>query len=263
MCKTEKERNLALESSGQMPVEEAIRIIQAANDDKVTLRLIGGVAVRFHCHGPHSSHMRTYHDIDIFGLSRERAGIHSMFQKLGYCPNDRYNVLYGASRLQFFNPSNKGHVDVYLDKFIMDHTLDFRTRLQIDKVTISVTDLLLTKLQIFRFTEKDSVDTIAILEDHVIGLKDDQETLNLEYIARLCSKDWGLYKTLNLNLHKMSEIINKGSFKPAEKEDLAGKIEAIQKAVEIKEKTLRWKLRSLLGEKIKWYEEVEIGEAEI
>jgi hypothetical protein len=246
-----------------MPVEEATRIIQVANGDKVTLRLIGGVAVRFHCHGPHSSHVRTYHDIDIFGLSRERTGIHLIFQKLGYSPNDRYNVLYGASRLQFFNPSNKGHVDVYLDKFIMDHTLDFRTRLAIDKVTISVTDLLLTKLQIVRFTEKDSIDTIAILEDHVIGQKDDQETLNLEYIARLCAEDWGLYKTFTLNLHKMREIIEKGSLTPEEREDLTVKIEAIQKAVENKEKTLRWKLRSLLGEKIKWYEEIETGEGEM
>jgi hypothetical protein len=254
---------LAHKSSREMPVEEAISIIQAANDDKVTLRLIGGMAVRFHCHGPHSSHVRTYHDIDIFGLSKERADIHSIFQKLGYTPNNRYNVLYGASRLQFFNPSNKGHVDVYLNKFIMDHTIDFRTRLHIDKVTISVTDLLLTKLQIVRFTEKDSIDTIAILEDPVTGQKDGQETLNLEYIARLCSKDWGLYKTITLNLHKMREIIEKGSFKPAEKEVLAGKIEAIQKAVEIKEKTLRWKLSALLGEKIKWYEKIEIGEGEM
>jgi hypothetical protein len=41
--------------------------------------------------------------------------------------------------------------------------LDFRGRLELDSPTISLVDLLLSKLQIQRITEKDIKDMIAIL----------------------------------------------------------------------------------------------------
>lgn len=246
-----------------VPVEKARNIIETASDAKVILRLIGGLAVRFHCHGPHSAHLRTYHDIDLFGLSRQRGGIFSVFQKIGYSPNDEYNLLYGENRLQFVDQKSKEHVDVYLDKFIMDHTIDFRKRLKLDEQTIPITDLLLTKLQITRLTEKDVMDVITILEDHGIGHEDGQEILNVEYIAKLCSNDWGLHKTVTDNLHKMTEAIEKKSFEAIEKKDLTLKIEAIQNAIKIKKKALLWRLRGSLGEKVKWYQDVESGEGEI
>jgi len=57
-------------------------------------------------------------------------------------------------------------VDVFLDKFRMEQSLDFRQRLRLDDVTIPITDLLLTKLQIVELNEKDLKDIVAILEDH-------------------------------------------------------------------------------------------------
>jgi hypothetical protein len=46
--------------------EEAQRIVRTAEKRGVTLRLIGGLAIGFHCHGPHSTHLREYNDIDVF-----------------------------------------------------------------------------------------------------------------------------------------------------------------------------------------------------
>ena len=71
----------------------------------------------------------------------------------------------------------------------MHHTLDFRKRLHLDKYTIPISDLLLTKLQIVKLSEKDVIDVIAILEDHEIGNRDNQEILNVEYISELSSKN--------------------------------------------------------------------------
>jgi len=252
-----------ISNEDETPVEKGKRIVKAAYDDGVTLRLIGGLAVRFHCHGPHSSHLRAYNDIDLFGLNKELGRIYSVFQKLGYSPNDKYNVLYGATRLQFIDQKSAGHVDIFLDKFIMDHTLDFRRRLQLDKLTIPITDLLLTKLQIVRLAAKDATDIIAILEDHEIGLVNGQETLNVEYIAELCSSNWGLHKTVTDNLLKMTEIIEKRSLEAAERKDLVRKLEAIQNIVKIMKKTLRWRLRSVIGERVRWYQDIESGEGEI
>jgi hypothetical protein len=150
-----------------------------AHEKRVTLRLIGGQTIRFHCHGEHAAHLREYHDIDLFGLRKESEAIFSVFQDLHYSPNDRFNSLYNETRLQFIHKISGKNVDLFLDKFVMEHTLDFRERLMLDELTIPITDLLLTKLQIERLTEKDVKDIIAILEDHQMGHEDDGETINL------------------------------------------------------------------------------------
>lgn len=229
-----------------------------AEDEGITLRLIGGLAVRFHCHGPHSTHLRTHNDIDLIGLKKESKKLFSVFQKLSYSPNLRYNFLYGATRLQFIDQEINKHVDVFLDRFRMDHTLDFRERLHLDNLTIPITDLLLTKLQIVKLTAKDVKDIIAILEDHEIGYNDSQEMLNADYISELCSSNWGLHKTITDNLSKMIKFIKERTFSAMDKKELESKLEIIQNTIKMRKKKLRWKLRGLIGEKVKWYEEVEM-----
>jgi len=244
-------------------IEEAKRIIHLAEKNGVILRLIGGLAARLHCHGPHSEHLRSYHDIDIFGLSNEYKRIIYVFQELGYFPNRRYNVLYGAKRLQFIDQASGKNVDIFLDQFQMQHTLDFRARLHLDSLTIPITDLLLTKLQNFRLALKDEIDIIAILEDHDLGDINSQEILNVTYISNLCSRDWGLYKTITVNLRKMSSQINEGLLSLMNQEELINKLETIHTNIQMGTKTFRWKLRSLLGGKVRWYKEVELGEGEL
>ncbi len=253
---------LPSEAADKDSSKEARKIVEVADRERVTLRLIGGLAIRFHCHGPHSIHLRTYHDIDLLGLKKESQEIFSVFQKLGYSPNHKYNFLYGATRLQFLDQKNK-NVDVFLDKFQMDHTLDFRDRLNLDNLTVPVTDLLLTKLQIVKLTSKDVKDVIAILEDHEIGRSDSQELLNVNYITELCSRDWGLHKTITDNLGKIIKLTKSGSFDAKDKNKLTSKIETLRCAIEVKKKKFRWKLRSIIGEKLKWYEDVELGEGEV
>jgi hypothetical protein len=245
------------------PFEESKRIIEAAENQGVKLRLIGGLAVRFHCHGPHSMHLRAYQDIDLFGLSTQYKEILLLFQKMGYSPNARYNALYGETRLQFIGPKGGKNVDVFLDRFTMQHKLDFRRRLELDPVTVPITDLLMTKLQNVKLTEKDAKDIVAILEDHEVGSTDEGETINVHYIADLCSRDWGLYKTVSDNLSSMVKVVENGQMSALDKERSARKLEAILEAIQTAKKRLKWKLRRIIGQKVKWYNEVELGEGEL
>jgi hypothetical protein len=253
---------LATDEQGTGSPKEAIRILQKAETRQVTLRLIGGLAIRLHCHGPHSSHLREYHDIDLFGLKKESRRIFRVFQELGYSSNDKCNFLYGESRLQFLDTRDHGNVDVFLDKFRMEHTLDFRQRLTLDDVTIPVTDLLLTKIQIVKITEKDMKDIVAIMEDHELGHTDDRETINLDYISELCSQDWGLHKTIADNLGIMSRHIEVlPGFKA--RNELVTRLDTIQRSLVSGHKSVRWRIRNLIGERMKWYEEVSPGEGEV
>jgi hypothetical protein len=244
------------------PAEEAERIVRSAGDYGITLRLIGGLAIRFHCHGIHSTHLREYHDIDFFGLGKQRRGIFSIFRKLGYFPNKEFNSLYGDIRLQFIKGEHQKNVDVFLDKFEMEHTLDFRQRLELDDLTIPITDLLMTKLQNVKLETKDAYDVVAILEDHELGHSDDRETINLDYLANLCSRNWGLHRTILESLDKIKRFICQDAPSTPGAEHLTQKIETIRSLLMTKKKGLRWTARSLIGERIKWYKEVEAGQGE-
>ncbi|MHA1754749.1 MAG: hypothetical protein ACTSYR_04460, partial [Candidatus Odinarchaeia archaeon] len=63
-------------------VKEAKEIIDKALSRKITLKLIGGLAVRNHCEIIDFCE-RDYLDIDMVGLSKQIKGIKEIFQELG------------------------------------------------------------------------------------------------------------------------------------------------------------------------------------
>ena len=81
-------------------------------------------------------------------------------------------------------------------------------------------------------------------------------------MAQASARDWGLYKTLNDNLEVMVNFAKIGEFTPLEKSDLTQKLMTIRVYIQAQRKTLKWKLRSLLGDRVAWYDEVEVGEGE-
>jgi hypothetical protein len=170
-------------------------------------------------------------------------------------------MLYGRTRLQFIHRVTQKSVDVLLDKFRMDHTIDFRPRLGLDNLTIPITDLLLTKLQIVKLNEKDVKDIVAILEDHELGYFNDHETLNLAYLAQLCSRDWGLHKTVTDNIRKMDNVTAMLGIE--ETGNLKEKLDTILYTLTTTKKGLKWRIRNLIGERVKWYEDIEAGEDEM
>ena len=49
-------------------------------------------------------------------------------------------------------------------------------------------------------TEREYRDIISLLHDHEVGDSDASETINGQYLARLCAEDWRIYKTFTINL---------------------------------------------------------------
>ena len=74
----------------------------------------------------------------------------------------------------------------------MGHKLNFKDRLLLDKFTIPLADLLATKLQVVELTEREYRDIITLLNDHEFSNSDAPETINGKYLAKLCSKEWGI-----------------------------------------------------------------------
>lgn len=236
--------------------EEAKRIVDYARARGVLLRLMGGLAVRMHCTSL-SFCERPYSDIDIVGLGSQAAKINDLFARLGYEPDTRFNFLHGSQRLKFEDHSNKRHAEVFLDLFRMDHTLDFRSRLEIDPYTISLTDLFLTKIQVARMDEKDFHDLFSLFRDHKIGMDDREGVINAPYVARLCAHDWGLYHTLIKNLERLPEFYDHFGLEKEERRSMDTRIWILKLMVIEEPKGPLWRARESIGERLPYYEQVE------
>jgi hypothetical protein len=130
-------------------------------------------------------------------------------------------------------------------------------RLEVDKPSIPLAELLLEKMQIVKINEKDVIDTLMLLLEHPLG-EHDNETINIKLIATLCSDDWGLWRTITMNLEKVKQLA-KGypQLDATQKEQIDSQVKTAMERIENEPKTLRWRLRSRVGERVKWYKDVD------
>ena len=234
-------------------------ILKKAQERNLTIRLIGGLAVWLHCQKNRNilkKFKRTINDIDFVGYLSEVIEVQKLFVDLGFVENKNIMRLFGRNRRIFYFPSSDLHIDLILDKIHFCHDIDLTQRLKLDFPTITVSDLLASKLQIFEITKKDTLDIIALLSEHNIG-EIDEETINVEYLSELTSKDWGLWKTFNLNLKKTRKKLQ--DFIEGEKNISAVvfKIDTIVEDMNERKKSISWKLRNIIGERIPWHNKVE------
>ena len=234
---------------------EAQTLIGKATEEGALLRTLGGLAIKFHC--PSASQpplLRKIADIDVMGLSKQTKAIKKAFIDLSYIPAQQFNALHGKTRLMFFEPKNHVRRDVFLDIFVMCHKFDFRNRLAIDPFTISLADLLMTKLQVVEIEERDYKDLVCLLGDHQLGTTDAQEVINAKYIADLCSGDWGIYKTFSQNLDKTLEYLVKLDLDATKKATAERNIKQLRETILNVPKSMQWKVRDRVGEKMVWYQ---------
>jgi hypothetical protein len=236
------------------PVEEAARVIDAAQSSGVVLRLFGGVSFWFRCPSArHPALQRRYVDVDFMGHSKQSREIKRLFVSLDYVPRDKFNALQGYRRLIFNDMPNQRRVDVFLDVFEMCHSFNFKDRLEVDDKTIPLADMLVTKIQIIDVNEKDLKDAVCIFADYDVGTGD-KDMINGAYVAKLCASDWGVYKTFTMNLDRLLTKLNDLDLEDGVKASAKSRVNKLRTMIEEKPKDLKWKMRARLGEKVKWYE---------
>ena len=234
--------------------EEARRIIDAASERGIYLRVIGGLAIKMHCpSAEHPTLAREYADIDYVGYHKQSKAIRRLFEDLGYTPNRRFNALQGRTRLMYFHPEEECDVDIFLDVFDMCHKLSFKGRLHLDDYTIPLPEMLLTKLQVVQMNEKDLKDIFTILADLELGPPGNRGVIDQEYILDLCCNDWGWYRTLTDSINKCIEMAP-DYLKEPRKSVVVGKLQQLRNQIEERPKSLGWKMRAKVGERVRWYQ---------
>src|SRR5436305_11695425 len=175
-----------------MPVEnehfvaEALRIVEEAESQGIKLRILGSLAYRIHC--PQNLEMfakmeRALTDIDFAAEKRQSKQIKQFLTATGYVEDERMTVSTEGNRYYFEYPDTGLGVDVFMNELYFCHRIPFEGRLELDRPTISTTDLLLEKMQIVELNLKDITDTMVLLLDHPIASNgSDRDTLYGSYI---------------------------------------------------------------------------------
>jgi hypothetical protein len=243
-------------------VDEALRTAEEAESEDLTLRLLGGVAIRLRAKdGLHPAFEREYADLDWIVPKGKSSEAQRFFDSIGYTPHVRFNAIHGRERLLFFDEENDRQVDVLVGSFRMSHQIPFGDRLALEPVTVPLAELLLTKLQVVQLNEKDVRDALALLHDHPVE-ESDGDAINAAQVARLCASDWGLWRTFTANLAALEGHLDRYELPEESKGRIAERIEGLQERIEQEPKPFGWRMRAKIGDRKRWYElpeEVEGG----
>ena len=279
-------RELPDEWKGIVPTEvfvkESEKIVDQANKEGLTLRILGGLAIAMHCKnqvdfakklgrtGTGVVAGQEYSDIDFVAYRKYRDKLKEFFNKIGYVKR-RATLSSAASERQiYYHPKGWFYVDVFFDQLLVaNHPIDFRGRLELDYPTITATDMLLEKVQMWEaFGVKDLKDCLLLLLSHEV--KDfDKDAINPSYVAMLLAQDWGFWYTTMTNLQNIKRFVSEldklgaeAEIEPTliserERTDIGLKIDELVKYVEAEPKSFGWKMRAKVGTKKQWYCHVE------
>jgi hypothetical protein len=235
--------------------EEARRVSTACMDLGIAARLLGGLAIWLRCPSVHDGpFLRSYQDMDFAISSAASAKFKALLVSEGYLPDQFFNGLHGATRLYYEEPAGRWSIDVVINELVMSHKLDLRGRLDGPSPTLTLADLLLTKLQVWEINRKDLGDALCLLADHALTEdEEDVEGVSLPRLRSVLGKDWGFCHTFERNARKVAELWSQDRL-PAPAHDVAEQIRGVQKAVDEAPKSRAWRLRSRVGERLRWYE---------
>ncbi len=239
---------------------ELRRIVEASNKAGLLLRVIGSLAFQMHC--PENGFLqqamgRAYTDIDFGGYRKQAKEIKALMSGLGYSEEQEVFIVSEGNRSIFNHATNGLHVDVFYDKLDFCHVVSWTGRLEVDAPTIPLAEMLLEKMQIVKINEKDVIDTIMLLLEHPLG-DIDKETINIALVAQLCAKDWGLWRTTTMNLDKVRQLAQGYPQLSAEqKNHVVTRVKDALARIEAEPKPMAWRLRARVGDRVKWYKEVD------
>ena len=241
--------------------DEAVALVAEAAARGQVLRLVGSTGIRLHC-PPAAAALdrlgRPAKDIDLVCRHEDRKGLRRLLEDRGWRVDRDLLVAMEGRRYAFSHPERGLELDVFVDRMEFCHTIELRDRLAARELTVPVEDLLLQKLQIVRQTVTDRMDAAALLATHPVGESGDPgEAIDPAYVAGLLARDWGFHHTATANLAALrDEAAGNGSAAT-----VRGRVDALLGVIEAAPKSVRWRARARVGERMQWWQDVDEREA--
>ncbi len=243
-------------------LEEARQLTVTAQQQGMILRVMGPIALHFYFpkyielyRSMERLGERVFTDIDYASYGKHRGRLVPFFESMGYELEKRAAMISGGTRMIFFG-ERIPMIDVFFDKLNYNHPIEYKNRLEIHPYCVSLTDLLLQKLQIVEINDKDLKDTMLLFLAAPLG-DQDTDTINVKYVNKIMSDDWGFYHTATTNLEKVKNSQHHVKALTDEHHRvIETKINALLKLLEDSPKSGKWKARAKVGTTKRWYNEV-------
>jgi hypothetical protein len=237
----------------------AVKMGEAALTEKLPIKLLGATAFINRCPKYRELYFkfgRRLTDVDVVTYgSLKTEVVDGFFKNLGFEKQQHY--IWHASTRDIFLSQEGLLLDVFRDKLEFCHTIHFKDRLDGPWLTIPLEEMVLQKLQIVKINDKDLKDLSVLFLEHDVT-DSAVEGIDAGYIAALFSKDWGFYHTAVTNLKKFRGYLkNIPELTKEDKKVIRQKVDKLVRVIEETPKSFAWKLRSKIGTRMKWYNEVE------
>jgi hypothetical protein len=256
--------------------EAAVALVDDAGARGHLLRLVGSTGIRLHC-PPAAAALdrlgRPAKDIDVVCRHEDRKGLRRLLEERGWEVDRDLLVAMEGRRFAFRHPASGLELDVFVDRLEFCHTIELRDRLAARDLTLPIEDLLLQKLQIVRQTVTDRMDAAALLATHPVAAGSTAggeaggatsgpavgtgEAIDAGYVAGLLARDWGFHHTATANLAALRD----GPAGNGGAATVAGRVDALLAAIEAAPKSVRWRARARVGERMQWWQDVDEREA--
>lgn len=243
-------------------LDEALRLVDVGRAQDLPIRLLGGMAVRALVPDWRARADRPGRDIDLATNQASRRAVAAMLEAEGYTPDKRFNGANGHKQLYFVDVERSRPVDVLIDRMEMCHTFEFAGDLAGPGPALPVADLLLSKLQIVKINRKDILDALMLFAEFPL-VDAPGDGIDVGRILSYTSADWGWWRTVTGNLGLMTAFISH-ELAPDDLDlgrpsrfDPSTQIAGLGSRIADAPKSLSWRLRAKVGERVPWYEEPE------
>jgi hypothetical protein len=236
------------------PLPEALGLARGAAEAGLGLKLLGGLAVRVIC-PDFPPRLRAGQDMDFACLGKGRKNVVASLERSGCQPDRRFNNLNGDRQMYYNAPSGRP-IDVMVDRLTMCHTLDFRPAFSALPYTVDAIDVLLSKLQIVELNEKDAWDIFHLLSGVPVAAAGDGTILDTGRFAKVVGADWGWWRTVTGSLAKLPALAEERPqlVPPGAAYDPLAQARELEEVAEAAQKSVKWKLRANVGDRVRWYE---------
>jgi hypothetical protein len=242
------------EGAASDPLPEALSLVRGASEAGYQLKILGGLGVRVLC-PDFPPRLRAGQDIDLACQGKTRRQVAHYLESAGCEADKRFNNLNGDRQMYFTAPSGRP-IDVMVDRLTMCHTLDFKSSFGTVSPTLDPADLLLSKLQIVEINAKDAHDIFHLLSGLRVGRDSTRPTIDPDRFGTVLGSDWGWWRTVTGSLAKLPDLLSSqpSLAPPYPRFDALTQAKQLHEVAETVPKGLKWKLRSNVGDRVRWYE---------
>jgi hypothetical protein len=243
-------------------LSEGKRIVEAAQQQGIIMRVMGPLALHYYFPDQIDLYAklerlgeRYFTDIDFAAYGKSSGKMKGFMQSVGYECDLQTMALSGRTR-HIYYAGPVPMIDVFFDKLDYCHEVFYKDRLELDPYSVSLTDILLQKLQIVEINDKDLKDIEYLFITCEIG-DDDDHKINQNYIAQRFADDWGFwYTATQLNLERVKQHCDTvPALTPEMRERVKAQASKMQARAEAEPKTKKWTKRAKKGASKTWYNE--------